>query len=353
LKVKIGIIGLGGISTWGHLPGYLEIPEECSVVAVCDAVPEVVEQKAKQNGARAYTDYEKLLQDDEVQAVDVVLPHYLHAKVALAAINAGKHVIVEKPFATNLEDADAIISAAKSKGVKLMVAENTKFVDAYRIARKLLDNRIIGDICFARTYIGGSEMMRLGDPKNWRSKAKMAGGGVLLDAGVHSFYLLHWLVGRITKVHAFTANFLPNLQTEVDDNATGTLRFENGAVGNFSLTDTTESPWTEILDLYGINGSLRVDMLAERPLQVYSTKGKPIDPKDWWSSYGELGWTEPFIMHSAFRWKIDSIRREVQEFVRCITNGQQPPVTGEDGRNAVEVAIRAYESAKDGREVSI
>jgi UDP-N-acetylglucosamine 3-dehydrogenase len=352
-RVGIGIIGLGGISTWGHLPGYLDIPRECRVVAMCDKVPESVESKATLYNARAYTDYEKLLQDPEVEAVDIVLPHYLHAKVALAAIEAGKHVLVEKPFTTTVEEADSVITAAKDRGVKLMVAENTRFVDAYIVARKLLDRKVIGEICFVRTYIGGSEMPRLRDPKNWRGKAATAGGGVLLDAGVHSFYLVQWMVGAIRAVQASTTNFLPDLPIDVEDNATGTLKFENGALGNFSLTDTTEAPWTEILELYGVNGSLKVDMLSERPLQIYSTKGKAIDPSDWWSSYGELGWSEPFIRHSAFEWKTNSIRREVQEFVRYVAQGQVAPVSGEDGRRAVKVALRAYESVRLGREVSI
>jgi len=331
----------------------MEIPEECRVVAMCDQVPGLAEQEARAHNARAYTDYEECFKDPEVEAVDLVLPHHIHAKVALAAIEAGKHVLVEKPFTTTVEDAASVIAAAKRKGVKLMVAENTRFVDAYGVARKLLDKEVIGPICYARTYIGGSEMPRLSDPTNWRSKAATAGGGVLLDAGVHSFYLLHWMVGPIKSVQAFTTNYLPQLKIDVEDNAVGTLKFENGALGNFSLTDTTEAPWTEILELYGLNGSLKVDMVAERPVQVYSTKQRSNDSSDWWNYYGDTGWNEPFIRHSALEWKTNSIRREVQEFVRCVADDQEPPVTGEDGMRAVAVALKAYESARLGRRVDI
>ena len=97
------------------------------------------------------------------------MPHYLHARVALAAVKSGKNVICEKPFTTNLEEADAIIEAAKDKGVKLMVAENTRFVRAYQVARDFVAREAIGKICFARTYIGGSELMRLSEPDNSES----------------------------------------------------------------------------------------------------------------------------------------------------------------------------------------
>ena len=271
-KIGIGIIGLGGVGSWGHLPGYLEIPDKVKIVALCDINSKVIEPLAEKYRTKTYTSYSDLIDDPEIDAVDICLPHFLHARVALEAVAAKKHVLIEKPFATNLDQADEIISGAKRNNVKLMVAENTRFVNAYRVARKLIDARMIGDICFARTYIGGSEIQRLSDSKQWVTKLAEAGGGMLLDAGVHSFYLLRWMVGDLASISAISTKFLRNSQSEVEDNVSGTVRFSGGAIGNFSLSETTNSPWTERLELLGTEGSLIVDMLSERPVQLYSTK---------------------------------------------------------------------------------
>jgi len=352
-KIGIGMIGLGGAGGWGHFPGYVDIPDEAKIVALCDNVPARTEAKARMTGARTYTDYEKLLADPDVEAVDITLPHYLHARVALAAIEAGKHVIVEKPFTITVEEADSVISAAKRKGVKLMVAENTRFVEAYEVARKMLDQELIGRICYAEAYIGGNEVPRLRDPNSWNGKVALAGGGVIMDSAVHSFFLLRWMVGKITSVSGFMTKFMDDLPTDTETNAVAIFKFENGALGHVANTETTEHPWTERMQLIGVNGSLVVDMLSERPVQLYSTKRKSSNVTMGWSPYGSSSWEEPFIYHSALEWKSRSMKKEVQHFVRCIAQDTQPLVTGEEGREDVRVAVKTYESVKTGRPVDI
>ena len=347
------MVGLGGVGTWGHLHGYEEIPEKAKLVAFCDTNPGVINEPARIHGAKTYSDYNQLIADPDVDIVDICVPHFLHARVAQAAVKAGKNVICEKPFTTNLQEADAIIAAAKDKGVKLMVAENTRFVRAYQVASEFVAKEAIGKICFARTYVGGSELIRLSDPDNWIGKKNTAGGGVMFDAGVHSFYLLNWMVGKMTSVQATTLTFFKDAYQDVEDNAMGIIHFENGAIANFTLSNTTEAPWTERLELFGTRGSIIVDMLAERPVQVFSTKDRSDDVADRWSRYGDVGWMEPFLSHSALEWKSTSMRREVQHFVECVLEDKQPLVTGEDGRRDVAISLKCYESAKLGKEVPV
>ena len=348
-KVRVGMIGLGGVGTWGHLPGYEQIPDQAEIVALCDVNPGTINETAAKHGAKTYSDFEKLLADPRVEMVDICLPHFLHGKVALAATKAKKHVLCEKPFTLDLAEADAVIQAAKDNSLKLMVAENTRFVKAYEVARSFLDKKAIGDVCLARTYLGGSEMLRLSDPDNWIGRRAKAGGGPLMDSGVHSYYLLEWMVGRIKKVFASTAVFKKDLYADVEDNAVVNFEFEGGALGSSSFSNTTEAPWTERLELYGTKGSIIVDMLAERPLQVYSTVNRSDDMSEWWSFYGDVSWQEPYIMHSAMDWKAASMRREVQHFVSCVRDGGEPLVSGSDGRRNAEIAIKALESAKTGK----
>ena len=94
-------------------------------------------------------------------------------------------------------------------------------------------------------------------------------------------------------------------------------------------------------------------MLSERPIQVFSTKNRSEDMAEWWSYYGDVGWMEPYISHSAFEWKPTSMRREVQHFVECVLEDKQPLVTGEDGRKDVEISLKCYESANQGKEIMI
>lgn len=345
-KVRVGMIGLGGVGTWGHLPGYEQIPEEAELVAFCDKNPAVINEPAKKHGAKTYSDYKDILADPDVDMVDIALPHFLHGRVALAAAKAKKHILCEKPFVLDLAEADAVIQAAKDNGVKLMVAENTRFVKAYEVTRTLLDKKVIGDICLARTYLGGSEMMRLSDPDNWIGHQATSGGGTMMDSGVHSYFLLRWMVGEMKRVFAVSSVFKKDLYQDVEDNAVVSYEFEGGAIGTSQFSNTTEAPWTERLELFGTKGSLIVDMLAERPIQVFSTKERSDDMEDWWSHYGDVSWKEPFIEHSALLWKPTSMRKEVQHFVRCVREGKEPAVSGRDGRRDVEIALKAIESSK-------
>ena len=346
------MIGLGGVGSWGHLPGYEEITDQAKIVAFCDVNPGAINEAAAKHGAKTYSDYKQLLADPSVEMVDICLPHFLHAEVALAAARAKKHVLCEKPFCLDLKVADEIIKTTKDNGKKLMVAENTRFVKAYEVARGFLDKKAIGDVCLARTYLGGSEMMRLSDPDNWIGKKAKAGGGVLMDSGVHSYYLLEWMVGRIKRDYASTAVFMKGLYADVEDNAVVNFAFDTGALGVSSFSNTTEAPWTERLEMYGTKGSIIVDMLSERPVQVYSTVNRSDDMSEWWSFYGDVSWQEPYIMHSALDWKAASMRKEVQHFVSCVREGGDPLVSGSDGKRNVEIALKALESAKVGDWVS-
>jgi UDP-N-acetyl-2-amino-2-deoxyglucuronate dehydrogenase len=345
-KVRVGMIGLGGVGTWGHLPGYEQIPDEAKLVAFCDLNPGVVNEPAKRHGAKVYSDYNKMVEDPDIDVVDIALPHFLHGRVALAAAKAKKNVLCEKPFTLDLAEADAVIQTCKDNGLKLMVAENTRFVKAYEVARTLLDQKVIGDVCLVRTYLGGSEMMRLSDPDNWIGKQEKAGGGVLMDSGVHSYFLLRWMVGEVKRVFTAMSVFRKDLYQNVEDNAVVSYEFDTGAIGTSQFSNTTEAPWTERLEMYGTKGSLIVDMLAERPLQVFSTVKKSNDMDDWYSWYGDISWQFPFFEHSALGWKAASMRKEVQHFVRCVKEDKQPLVSGRDGRRDVEIALKALESGR-------
>lgn len=141
-RIRVAIIGCGGISR-GHARGYLQSPDLFEVVACCDERGELAEERAQQLGAKFVTaDYREVIASDDVDAVDICLPHHLHAEVAIAAAQAGKHVLVEKPIANTLDEANAMIEAAKKSGVVLMVAHNERYMPVYRKAKELVEQGI-------------------------------------------------------------------------------------------------------------------------------------------------------------------------------------------------------------------
>ncbi len=351
-RIGIGLIGTGTIGWSGHFPGYAEIPREAKVVAICARNESVLSAQAEQSGAAPYTDYRGLLNDTDVDAVDICLPHSLHAKVALASLEAGKHVLVEKPLTLTLGEADRIIETAKGRGLKLMVAENMRFVRAYEVAKGLIDKGEIGKISYARAYAGGPND-QLMDPKDWRGKLDLAGGGTMIDDGIHCFYLLRWLVGDVNRIFASTNKFVRESPREVEDNAVGTIWFSNGAMGVFSFSNTTASPWTEQVELFGTEGSIHLDMSLNQPLRFFSNKRSLKVAQGESSPDGIVCWQEPMVEHSVQDWVNAAVKREVKHFVDCIREGTEPLVSGEDGKKALELVLKAYESARLGRAVAV
>ena len=185
-KVRVGLIGLGSIS-FTHEAGYSEAGETCEIVALCDINEEEVNSRiGMYAGAKGYTRYQDLLDDPAVDMVDITVPHELHYETAKAALERGKHVLVEKPITVKSEHGAELITLAKKKGLKFSVAENTHFVTAYLKAEEILKQGILGDILTVRTLIAGSEVHRIRAPRLWHGKAPY--GGVILDSAVHNFY---------------------------------------------------------------------------------------------------------------------------------------------------------------------
>lgn len=184
-KIGVGIIGLGVAGSL-HAASYAAIPDKARIVAICDRNEKALKTAVSVYGGKAYTDYHDLLARGDIDAVDICLPHHLHAEAAVAAAKAGKHLLVEKPIAITMEDADRIIEAARRARVKLMVAENHTFTPAHRLAKELVDQGRIGRIFVARTYELCNDVPT--DSGNWHARPEAM--GALLDMGVHKFQVL-------------------------------------------------------------------------------------------------------------------------------------------------------------------
>lgn len=333
MTVRLGLIGLGGINMV-HVMGYQASKESATIVAACDVREDIVKKKAGQLGCRPYTDYRELLEDSAVDAVDITLPHNLHFEVALAALQHGKHVVIEKPMATTVAECDTLLREAHERGLVFTVAENTRFVTAYMRVKDILDQGEIGNIRLIRTLIFGSEVARLNNTSLWKGRKDGTVGGVIMDAGPHSFYLLKWLNGPVRSLRAVQHKLVQ--ASEVEDFANVTGVFENGALFSSEYTFTAEIPWGERLEVYGSKGTILVDQLQNPPAKVYhgggDFEGTPITD----------------VAYEPFRWKLQSIMDGVQDFVLAVDGRRPTAVSPADGGYAIRMIERAYESVRQG-----
>ena len=276
----------------------------------------VATERASELNATPYVDYRTLLEDPRVDSVDVTLPHNLHYPVVRDALMAGKHVLVEKPFALESSQCRELIRLAREKKLRLGVAENTPFVEAYVATKQLLDSGTLGAIRTVRTLIYGSEIERLRAGR-WIGSAEQAGGGVIIDAGVHSFYLVEWLFGPVQSLQASGAKVFA--QSQVEDYALITGEIEGGARFTCELTCIAELPWGERLEIYGANGTVIVDQLDD-PVVRHFRGSQDFDPEHLVQ-----------VKYEPQLWKAHSIAAGVVDFVHAVLEDRPTRVDAELG----------------------
>ncbi len=326
--VRIGLIGAGGIAG-AHARGYRALAAEglCRVTAVADALPEAAARRAGElEAAHTFSDYHDLLAlsgPDSPDAVDICLPHDLHTEVALAACASGKHVLVEKPIATTLQDARAMILAARAAGVVLQVGHNERFDPQYQEMKRLVDTGALGEVFAARA--DHNQDLRLPEG-HWLRSAQRSGGGVVIGSGIHRLDLLRWFLGDVAEVHQVQVTRPERLEPEAA--AFTTLRLHSGAIAELSSNWAVRRfPWYEMMWLYGSHGS------------VHNIGGVHLD--DGHGDVRRLSVPER-----------DSFTEEIRHFLTCVTTGATPLVNGEEGLRALALCLAGYRSAAEGRPVT-
>ncbi|MFC7062016.1 Gfo/Idh/MocA family protein [Halobacillus seohaensis] len=332
-NLKVAIIGCGSIAQNRHLLEY-EANEEVDIVAVCDIVEERAMVTAEAFGARAYTDYEDLFSKENVDAVSVCLPNYLHAPVSIAGLNAGAHVLCEKPMATSREEANEMIEAAERNGKKLMIAHNQRFVSSHEKARKLIESGDLGKVYSFRTTFGhgGPEGWSAEGEDSWFFKKDQAFIGAMGDLGVHKADLLRHVLG---EEFVDVAGFIENNAKEgitVDDNAVCILRSESGVVGTLTASWAYNPQEDNSTVIYGEKGMLRLEDDSTYSLIAQYANGDTVNYElGQIQSNDEGGQTNTGV---------------IDHFVECIVQDKKPLIDGEEGKRSLEVILAAIESGE-------
>jgi predicted dehydrogenase len=347
-KLKIGIIGSGGIAQSCHMPGYASMPDLCEIVAVCDVDPATAQKAADKFGVtQTYTDYRKLLEDKEIDAVSVATPNAFHLHPTVEALQSGKHVLCEKPLAMNAAEGKQMCRAAKQAGKILQVGLQTRFSGPAIFLKEYIDHGNMGKIYYARAQA----LRRRGVPA-WGvfiDKEKQ-GGGPLIDIGVHILDLTLSLMGYPKPVSASGKTWddlgkNPELfntwgdydrsKYTVEDFAVGLIKFDDGSVV------VLESSFMANLDggpfqsqLFGTKAGALIKPYAEDSVRIFTEQNRQL--------FNLEPINVPKVEHAHVA--------EVQAFVDAILNNKPSPVPGEQGLILNAVFDALYKSSETGKE---
>ncbi len=323
--IKVAVIGVGSMGK-NHARVYSEIPE-VHLVAVADTNLGTAEATAVRFLTRAYSNYQKMLDIERPDAVSIAVPTALHEITATAALNAGAHVLIEKPIAATLTEGYRLIELAKQLDRKLMIGHIVRFNPAIQNLKQKLKNGDLGRIFQISCRRVGPFPARIRDV------------GVVIDLATHDLDLMRFLT-ESDPVRVF-AETEQRIHTAHEDLFLGLLRFPNGVTGNLEINWLTPTKVRELLVL-GERGLFKVDDLTQ-DLYFYENDQANIDM---WAALQTLkGVSEGHMIRYALH-RYEPLKAELQEFVKSLLDGTPVPVTGEDGLAALRLALALVESGR-------
>ena len=347
-KVRIGVIGSGGIANGAHLPGYSQIPDDCEIFAICDILPEALEKTAAKypNIPHKLSDYRELLAMPEIDGVSVCTPNFAHHQITMDALKAGKNVLCEKPIAMNAVQGAEMVAEARKSGKILQIGYNSRFQPSNQALKRYIDAGELGEIYYAR-----AQALRVRGIPGWGvfiDKEKQ-GGGPLIDIGVHMLDLTLWFMGHPKPIAASGVTYQKfgtrsdvvgfmgqwdHTKFTVEDFAAALIRFDNGATVMLESSFVANlKQETQNVTLLGTDGGAEA-----YPLSLTQEKHRTV------VSY------EPKIPGGN---NLNTHNAEMKAFVECIRDGKEPLVTGEHGLMVAQIMDAIYKSSEEGKEVRI
>lgn len=339
--LKVAIIGVGAIAN-AHINSYLQFKERCEIVALCDLYPDKAEAKKNEFGlnAKVVSDYKELL-EEEIDLVSVCLPPYAHAPITVDFLNAGSHVLVEKPMASSLEECDLMIEAAQKSDKILSVVAQNRFTNPIMKLKQMLDTGLAGPILHAQVdsfWWRGHCYYDLW----WRGTWEKEGGGCTLNHAVHHIDALLWMMGRPDHVQAFMSNVAHD-NAEVEDLSIAMLRYPNGALGQITSSVVHHGEQQQLI-FQGrdarISAPWKITASSSRP-NGFPEKNAGLEEK-LQQAYERLP-NLPYEGHTA---QIDNV-------LHAIESGELPLIDGISGRSTLELIMAIYKSASTGENVKL
>jgi len=340
-QLRVAVIGGGSIAKHRHLPEF-DANDRVKIVAVCDKVEKNAEKLAKKFGGKVYTDWRDVVALADVDAVSVCTPNNLHAPVSIAALEAGKHVLCEKPMATSASEADAMIAAAKVHNKVLMIGHNQRLAPMHVRAKQILQSGVLGRVITFRTSFAhpGPEGWSIEGVGGWFFQKEQAFVGAMGDLGVHKADLIRWMLDdEVTEVAAFVDALAGKVNSTVDDNAICLFRMASGAIGSMTASWSHNPGEDNGTTLYCEKGIMRVNTDPIYTVIVELTSGeKQLIRTSGMQTNDEGGQTSSGI---------------IDMFVASVLDGTACPIPGEEGAKSLAVILACMESAATKQFVSV
>jgi predicted dehydrogenase len=342
-KLKIGVIGLGGMGM-AHCETCKEI-DEVELTAVCDIDGKISKEAADKYSVKGYTDYRKLIDSGEVQAVVLATPHYFHPPAGIYAMKKGLHLLSEKPIAVTVDMADKMISAAKKTKKVFSVMFQNRSLPYYLAAKKLIDEGRVGRIYRTLMICGWFRTRAYYNSAGWRATWKTEGGGVLINQSPHSMDMFCWLAGLPDRVDARVVT--RRHEIEVEDEVHALLRYSNGALG-YLYASVNEAPVNDRIEILGEKGKIVIENATikfaslKQPVQEFCDTSP-----DMWGA-PEAQWEEVPLQE-----RETGHKAIIRNFARAVLYGEKLLSPGSEGGSSLELANAILFSGKKNKEVKI
>ncbi len=353
-RIRTALIGCGKVGRI-HAGALATLPNS-QLVAVCDEFQQRADRFVEEYGGEPFINVAEMLETAKPEAVCVCTPHPLHAGPAMLALNAGVHVLVEKPMAATLADCDRMLAAAKGSGASLSVVSQRRWFEPVARVKAAIDAGKIG-----KPALGVVGMFNWRDPEYyesdpWRGRWATEGGGVLVNQAPHQLDLLQWFMGAIDEISGAWAN-INHPSVEVEDSAVAVVRFKSGGLGSIVASLSQKPGLFTHVHVHGSNGTsvgVETDRGASFIAGVSGIAEPPLN--DLWNIPGEESRLTTFRDVDRDRFsRVDATTHyhvlQIDEFLKSILEGRKPAVTGEDGRTVVAMFTAIYRSQRHGRSV--
>ncbi len=344
--LRIGLIGAGWISTV-HYDAFKAIGN-CEVIAQADPDKARHKEFIKERPIPSYhKSHLEMIQRRDIDVVTVAVPNNLHAPLAIDALKAGKHVIVEKPLCLTIAEAEEIQYWSQKKGRVVGYAEELCYVPKFVRMKQIADEGGAGDI-----YMVKQCEKHAGPYSPWFWTVEQAGGGILMDMGCHAIEFCRWFMGKkpVKSVTAHCGRYL-HTWAPVEDHVILTMEFTDGTLAHVESSWALQGGMASTAEAYGTQGVLYGDLLQGMGLQVYSQQGYPPMPYNRAQTSGpeSVGWSTP-----DYEWLWNNgYPQEMQDFLTCVREGGTPLESAQDGLAVLEIMLAAYHSAGTGQRVEL
>lgn len=312
--------------------------KNCELIGAYDVNQSALNSFCSKYQINAFENPESFITSDKIDAICICLPSGLHYKCAISCIKNKKHVLIEKPIALTVKEADDIIVEANNNCVFASVVSQLRYSDAVINAKKIIEKNELGKITIGNAIMKYYRSPEYYNSNNWRGTWSMDGGGALMNQGIHGIDILQYLMGKVVAVSAVAKTLLHNI--EVEDTLSATIEFENGAIGVIQATTSVYPGYNRKIEICGTEGSIT---LNENSLEICDIKSKElylINP----ITINETG-SKPDGMDYSLHLK------QIDAFAESIINNETPLIDAVEGKKSIEIISAIYQSAKTNKKI--